>query len=295
MKYLQIGLLIVVMAFTSCGKTDPLDLNPTAPQLLFKSGFEEGISISAPQENYQLIRGTDSESGFTWPIKILGSNFSGIHRIQDDGGPAIENYLENVDNARGEETTALFQRVNYDIGVTQTPYQINNIRENPTSLFMSYWMKTDDTSLNGPDKWRAIWEFKTKKYNENNANGFRMIAFMATDDDGKPFWLFQGDKNPLEPIWQVKNKNVPVIRNQWFKVSYYIEWSNGNDGYASMSINDELIAEHKGATTYNSDDMDFLILTQVYGNTHPMYQWIDDIEIWEGLPTEIRVCPILKL
>lgn len=284
-KLYLLGLLIVL---ASCQTSDPIETSSTRLQLLFKSGFEEGTFISEIQDNYQVIRGTDEETNFTWPIKILGSNFGGIHRIQDDNGPAIDNYLENIIGPSGEETTALFQRVNYDIGVTQSPYQINNIKENPKELFISYWMKTDDSSLVGPDKWRALWEFKTNSYNENNENGFRMISFMTTDNNGELQWLFQGDRNPTDPVWQVINKTAPVIRNEWFKVSYYIKWSETSNGYASMSVNDELIAEHNGPTTSNADDMDFIILTQVYGNTHPMYQWIDDIEIWNGIPPAIN-------
>lgn len=280
-KLYVLGLLTVL---ASCQTNEPIEISSTSPQLLFKSGFEEGTVISEIQESYQVIRGTDEETGFRWPIQILGSNFAGIHRIQDDNGPAIDNYLENLTGPFGQETTALFQRVNYNIGVTQSPYQINGIKENPKELFMTYWMKTDDTSLNGADKWRALWEFKTDNYNENNQNGFRMISFMVTDNNGELYWLFQGDKNPTEPIWQVVNRTVPVIRNEWFKVSYYIRWSTESNGYASMSINDEIIAEHNGPTTSNDDDMNFIILTQVYGNTYPMHQWIDDIEIWNGIP-----------
>ena len=51
-----------------------------------------------------------------------------------------------------------------------------------------------------------------------------------------------------------------------------------------MKVNGQLIAEHHGATTTNSDNLDFIILTQVYGNSHPMHQWVDDIEIWDGAP-----------
>jgi hypothetical protein len=282
MKKHLLTTITLLLLIVSCNKSDSLDvIIDITPKLLFKSGFEDGIFISDIEDNYQVIRGTDAETNFSWPIDILGSNFGGIHRIQDDNGPAIDNYLETVSGPSGTETNALFQRVNYDIGVTQSPYQINNLQNNPTELFMTYWMKTDDTSLQGPDKWRALWEYKTDNYNENNQNGFRMIAFMATDQNGELHWLFQGDKNPTEAIWQVKNSTVPVIRNEWFKVSYHIKWSNGNDGYAAMMVNDQLIAEHTGPTTVNSDDMNFIILTLVYGNKHPMHQWIDDIEIWQ--------------
>lgn len=276
--------LTISLVIASCdkeGRTEPI---PSTPQLLFSSGFEEGTYMDDIKDNYQVLRGTDNQTGFTWPIKILGSNFSGIHRINDDGGLAIDNYLENVPGANGTQSTALFQRVNYDVGVTQTPYQINSLKENPKELYISYWMKIDDISLNGPDNWRAIWEYKTKKYNISETEGFRMIAFIATDSNGNPYWLLQGDKNSLTPVWQVRNTSTPIPREEWFKVEYYLKWSKNSDGYASMHVNGNLIAEHYGATTTNGDDMDFIILTQVYGNTHPMYQWVDDIEIWSGLP-----------
>ncbi|MFD0797144.1 hypothetical protein ACFQZJ_06710 [Maribacter chungangensis] len=253
------------------------------PNLLFSSGFE-GIQLGEQIEDYQYLTGTDNETGFSWPLYILGSDFSGIHRINDDNGEAISNEIVTVTGPKGKQTSALFQSVRYDVQVTQTPFQINHIKENPDELYMSYWMKTDSTAVKGIDTWRAIWEYKTKNY-ASYKDGFRMIAFMATDYEGKPFWSFQGDTSPQHPIWQTENYTVPLILNEWFKVEYYIKWSNGTDGYASMKVNGKLIGEHKGATTVNADPMDFIMLTQVYGNSHPMHQWVDDIEIWDGLPS----------
>jgi hypothetical protein len=256
--------------------------NQTPPKILFQSGFE-GVHLSLPKDGYQYLTGTDTTTGFTWPISVLGSNFSGIHRVNDDKGKAIDNKIVSIENASKKNTNALFQKVNYDVQVTQTPLQINNIKENPKELYMSYWMKTDDTSLKGKDKWRAIWEYKTKNY-ASYKNGFRMIAFMATDYEGKPYWMFQGDIGPQQPIWQKENYDLPLIMNEWFKVDFYIKWSPTSNGYAFMKINGKLIGEHYGPTTHNADDLDFIMLTQVYGNSYPMYQWIDDIEIWNGIP-----------
>lgn len=241
--------ILALLLVASCNKDGGTDSLPSTPQLLFRSGFEANTYVDEVKEGYQVIRGKDDETGFTWPINILGSNFAGIHRIEDDGGPAIQNFMDTVVGVDGNQTTTLFQRVNYDIGVTQTPYQINNVLENPTELYMSYWMKIDDTSLNGPDNWRAIWEYKTKKYNTSSTDGFRMIAFITTDDNGTAHWLFQGDTNPAEPIWQERNYQVPIPREEWFKVEYYLKWSEDSDGYASMRVNGNLVAEHYGATT----------------------------------------------
>jgi hypothetical protein len=258
-------------------------------KLLFSSGFE-GVHVSKNKYDYQYITGADTSTGFSWPPTILGSSIhdkepSGIHTVNDGGGPAIDNYLEIIPGPKGNETTTLFQRVNYDVQVTQTPYQINNIKENPDELYMTYWMKTDNISLKGKDIWRAIWEYKTENY-ASYKNGFRMIAFMATDIRGTPYWQFQGDIGPSQPVWRIENYNIPLITNEWFKVEYYLKWSDSEDGYAFMKVNGQLIGEHHGPTTSKSDNLDFIMLTQVYGNNYPMYQWVDDIEIWDGIPTE---------
>ena len=144
-------------------------------------------------------------------------------------------------------------------------------------------MKTDEESLQGVDQWRAIWEYKTDKY-ATYTDGFRMIAFMATDIRGDSYWMLQGDTSPQTPIWQVRNKEIPLILGEWFKVEYHIKWSNGADGYASMKVNGQLIGEHFGVTTSKNDNLDFIMLTQVYGSNYPMHQWVDDVEIWEGRP-----------
>jgi hypothetical protein len=263
-----------------------IDIPNTEVNLLFKSGFE-GVNLTAPQSDYQYILGKDIETGYTWPPELLGSENniepSGIHNINDDNGNAIDNELEIVVGPFGKETTTLFQRVNYDVLVTQAPYQINNIQENPDELYISYWMKTDDSSVQGINQWRAIWEYKTKNY-ASYEDGFRMIAFMATDIKGNPYWMLQGDTSPQNPIWQVRNTEIPLIKGEWFKVEYHVKWSNDDDGYASMKVNGQLIGEHFGVTTFKNDDLDFIMLTQVYGSNYPMYQWVDDIEIWDGVP-----------
>lgn len=284
--YSLFTVLLSIACSSNKGETDLETETDKDPTLLFKSGFE-GVSLTETQYEYQYIIGTDTETGFTWPPDILGSGIniepSGIHNVSDDNGAAISNDLEVIIGPFGNETTTLFQRINYDVQVTQAPYQINDIQENPDDLYISYWMKTDNTSVQGSDTWRAIWEYKTNNY-ATYTDGFRMIAFMATDIRGNPYWMLQGDTSPENPIWQVSNTEIPLILGEWFKVEYHIKWSNGDDGYASMKVNGQLIGEHFGVTTSKNDDLDFIMLTQVYGSNYPMHQWVDDIEIWDGVP-----------
>lgn len=263
----------------------------TGANLLFKSGFQ-GVTLSANTGDYQYITGTDIDTGYLWPLDIWGSGKgpsgpNGIHRINDDGGPAIDNYFENVIGHSGAPTNALFQRLNYHTQVTQTPYQINNIVNDPDEFYIKYWMKIDATSLSAHGQWRAIWEYKTYAWaSEGPGIGFRAIAFIA-NRNGTLYWRFQGDDDPSVPSWgyEVLESIVPVPRDNWFQVEYYGKMSKNGDGRLWMKVNGQLIGDHSGANIGpGSDSMHYMMLHQLYGTSYPMYQWIDDIEIWDGVP-----------
>jgi hypothetical protein len=250
---------------------------------LFKSGFEEGVYIDKTayedMEDYRFIRGRDRETGFSWPIEILGASESALHYIDDDNHQAVYCEIQSVTGHDGKLTRALYCIENYDLGVTQCPYEILNIKEGRSDLYVKFRMKVDGESLYKPDMWRAIFEYKTKDYAEGD--GFRLIAFIYMDEDGKPYWHFQGDRDPLHPIW---DRDIPVPENEWFMTEFYWHWSEGSDGRALWRVNRKVVGEHYGPTTRNSKPIDFIMLTRIYGDSNPKYQWIDDIEIWDGLP-----------
>jgi hypothetical protein len=94
-----------------------------------------------------------------------------------------------------------------------------------------------------PDMWRIFFEWKTVDYAPGD--GFRLISFIYCDQTGAPYWY----------------------------------WSEGGDGRALWKVNGQVIGNHCGPTARNSKPIDFIVLTQVYGNSNPRYQWIDDLEI----------------
>ena len=277
-----IGILIITV---SCQKESPNEI-PTEPKLLFRSGFESDVYIDNTayenSEDYRFIKGKDNETGFCWPIDILGASESALHYIDDENHQAVQSEIQTVIGHKGDSTKALYNIEHYDIGVTQCPYEILNIIEGTKDLYIKYWIKMDSASLFQPDMWRAIFEYKTKDYSINN--GFRLIAYLYTDSDGIPYWHWQGDKDPENSIWEMDNKTVPVPLNEWFLTEFYWHWSEGDDGRALWKVNGQIIGDHYGATTRNSKPIDFIILTQIYGNANPKYQWIDDIEIRDGIP-----------
>ncbi|HIP61037.1 MAG TPA: hypothetical protein EYG98_00605 [Sulfurovum sp.] len=281
----------------------PLVLCPNKPKLLFSSGFEDDVYIDPyiveNSEDYAFIRGKDKETGFSWPINILGATESALHHIDDDDLKAVEAEIQTLTDDNGKENRVLYNKQNYVLngenGATQYPYEILNIKEGKSDLYISYRMKIDNGMVGKIDKWRALFEYKTKDYKDpgEGGTGFRLIAYVYTDKQGRPSWHFQGDKDYKNPIWECDtllptaechNSNVPVVFNDWFLTEFYWHWSDGADGKVVWKINGKVVGEHHGPTTRGSNPIDFIILTQIYGNSNPKEQWIDDIEIWDGLP-----------
>ena len=281
-----ITIVLLSIIYTSCTKNIPSETRAPEPQLLFKSGFEEGVSIIAnPDEDsidYDLVTGTDTETNFTWPISILGASGSGLHYVEDDNRQAVMSEIQTVIGHDGNETKALYSKENYSVDVTQCPYEILDIVDGRKDLYIKYWMKMDSASLTQINKWRVIFEYKTKDY--ANGTGFRLIAFVYTDEEGKAYWHWQGDANSETAIWEIDNYEIPVPSNEWFLTEFYWHWSEGNSGRALWKINGQVVGDHHGPTTRNSKPIDFIMLTQIYGDADPKYQWVDDIEIWNTLP-----------
>ncbi len=276
--------LIILVSIINCNNTpSPID---DSAQLLFKSGFEGDVHIipgGYGSEDYENIVGTDSETNFTWPINIYGASESALHYIEDYDKQAVNASIQTVIGHNGTATKVLYNEENYTVnGITQCPYEILDITEGTKDLYVKYWMKIGSESMNQPDKWRALFEYKTKDYAAGT--GFRLISYIYTDLSGNPYWHWQGDDDPQNSEWEIDNTSIPVPLDQWFLTEYYWHWSEGNDGRALWKINGQVVGDHYGPTTRNSKPIDFIILTQIYGDANPKKQWIDDIEIWDGIP-----------
>ncbi len=275
-------LIVFVLINISCKE----EIAETSPRLLFSSGFEEGVYIDENiidgAEDYRYIRGVDSETGFSWPISVLGASNSALHYISDDNHQAINAEIQTVIGHNGDSTKALFQQENYEFrGETQCPYEILDITEGTKDLYIRFWIKLDSASLYEPNMWRTFFEWKSKEY--ATGGGFRLISFIYTDNEGIPYWHWQGDKDPEHSVWEIDNKDIPVPVNEWFLTEFYWHWSEGEDGRALWKINGKVVGDHYGPTTQNSMPVDFIMIGQIYGTANPKHQWIDDIEIWDGL------------
>lgn len=258
--------------------------------LLFRSGFEAGTALGSAEDGYHRLTGTDAVSEYTWDESLgglWGSSNNGIHVIHGGGiSGGIENALQSVTGHDGVETRALYQTVAFSSGAptAQTPYQINNIVDDPDEYYISYWIKLDDSSLGEPDQWRIVWQYKTDRFDyQHEEPGYRISVYIYTDDDGA-YWHVKGDdQNP--DYWAVSDRDAPVPRDEWFHVEIYSKVSADDDGRFWAKINGIEIASHDGPNLGSAEDtMAFMMLWQLYGSSYPAHQWIDDVEIWDGVP-----------
>ncbi|GEM_PF-909357 len=290
--------ILLLLVLNACNTSS----TQTESKLIFKSGFGEGVYIDPivvkDSEDYDFIRGTDTQTGYSWPIEILGASESALHRVADDNQTALRSEIQMVTGFDGNLTRALYnEETHREREDTQLTYEILNITQGRSDLYVRYRMKIDSNMLGTLNKWRALFEYKTKDYKDpgEGGTGFRLIAFVYTDDEGRASWHMQGDKDSDTPIWECDtlelnatchNEYVPVVTDEWFLTEYYWHWSNGDDGRVIWKINGKVVADHSGPTTRNDNPIDFILFTQLYGNVTPKHQWIDDIEIWDGLPPQ---------
>ncbi len=270
------------LVFLLLGLATPASGEPA--RLLFASGFEAGVELLEPGEDYQRLVGRDASTGFSWPADILGAQGSALHPIDHDDHRAVTARIVSTTGHDGRPTRALFQEMSRQVGAccTQMPYEILDIRDGRRDLYIRFWIKLDAASLHQPDMWRTYFEWKSKDY--ARGSGFRLISFIYSDAQGDPYFVLQGDRDPEHPIWEIENHQIPVPENKWFLNEFYWHWNARGKGRVLWRVNGQVVADYTGPSSRNQKPIDFIMLAQIYGDSSPKYQWFDDLEIWSDWP-----------
>lgn len=292
---------------------------PTSANLLFKSGFE-GVNVGAQTGDYKFITGTDSETGYSWPPTFWNSGVAGtpngIHTISSQFGATYTNELVTMTGHTGAQTTAL--KVGIDAFPqpyknTQTPYQINDIGGSqlggvgePEEIYHKFWIRLDDMSavINGSNgnTSRMIWQFKSINFDDNwvigdgDDDAYRISLYVYYNATDGLYFSTVADWQPREEnAWWIQKNYMTVPTEEWFKVEIYDKVSDGEDGIFWIKINDVQIAYKEGRNLGNNnptswgpdikapDNLRYWTLWQFY-SAYTGVQWIDDIEIWDGIP-----------
>ena len=188
----------------------------------------------------------------------------------------------------GKPTRALYSEMscadsveNCENGNTQNPYEILDIKDGKHDLYIKYWIKLDEESIQGTDTWRTFFEWKTKDYDEGT--GFRLISYINMEEDGKMYWRWQGDHDSeIDPDWKFDNKEIEVPIKKWFKTEFFWSWNENGNSRALWKINGQVIKDYIGPNVLPEKPVDFIMLSQIYSDNNPKHQWVDDIEVWDG-------------
>ena len=298
-----VGLLLFPLALSGCGQggggtaataTSAMvgSASPTTPtaNLLFKSNFGPDVVLSAPYGFYtgvtggggawQKLTGTDKDTGYTWPVAALGSDFSGVQLITLDPVDAstvsahITAEIQQVSGPQGPPVYELFQNVKIKAPAGPTPsgkghaqapllikrpWTIGDVKD----LYVSYWFKhqadlatqLDSTVSSG--NWRVQFEFKTGGATDPTTGlpyyggDYRITTFVMKGTDEQLYWRAKADNVADGPwarvdYWQEENHAVPVPVDTWFKFEGYWHRSAGSDGRYWAAVNGQVIVDHHG-------------------------------------------------
>src|SRR5881394_2774171 len=283
------------------------------PRPLFKSGFEGTIELT-PLTMYgngawQEIRGTDSETGFAWPPKLWGGTIR-LQLVAGDRervtaatlGAQMFSELQSVIGHDGTSTRALFSTVQKGVGgalvnwdSTQNDLGIFPGPSGQGDLYVSYWLEFQPDLLERmtANTWagRVVSDWKTG--DGNNAGDYRIILSVYGDGVAKRlYWDARGDNVangglPQQIFWERTNTSVPVPVGEWFRVEIFAHRSSGADGRVWMAINGQTIVDRYGSNMGVNNlpwNRIFAFLNYSSGQSLPAYQWVDDLEIWDGFP-----------
>ena len=283
---------------------------------LFGSGFEGATVLLAPSDFYgtggwQNIVGLDNLTGFTWPPVIWGGGSTHFQLLADASvnaltiGDYMVNQIQTVTGHDGNPTRALYSEMKQSgcCGTAsqgghpaQDPFMIQPLGET-SDLYVSYWLKHQPNLANLMEvgnatsgwNWRVVFEWKT-------AGDYRVIASIKRDpyfNGGNLYWNIIGDNEAngglaYQKFWEVNNTQVPVAAGQWMKFEVYWHRSTGNDGRVWMAVNGQVIIDRLGPNVgVNNAPINRIMMPNLYASTaYPIYQWVDDVQIWDGFPTD---------
>jgi len=287
--------------------TSPPSSGTKPSSLLFWSGFEGAVAPGQPYDCYgngcfQDIVGADSWTGFTWPPKVNNSNTARYQLLANSGsnpGPdGISKYMhsqvQTVTGPKGTSTRAMYNHIaesgccgtdSQGGGSTQSPYLIfpsSDVKE----LYISQWVKLQPDLVDKmkAGTWRDLFEVKTSD------TDYRIELTIKVDaGNPTPYWMVRTDTfvPSHKDFWRIYNKTVPVPVGQWFKLETYFKRSSGSDGRIWMAVNGQVLADRSGPTMGpNGSPINRIFVNQLYsGSTYPIYQWVDNVQIWGTFPT----------
>jgi hypothetical protein len=283
-----------------------------------------GISIPPPVDCWgtgcwQDIKGADT-TGSSWPGNLWGGS-SKFLLLTDPVVTTPQNIgdytfarIEAGSGRSGGDSKALYLQITQNVnglasqggGPEQNQIQFLPMRE-PGDTYMTYWARLqpdlvqkmnnlpDGPGIDTGGTWRVFFALKTGgqvAWGGPADNGdYRLAVNILTYGGGQPYWHVRGDNvagggAPLVNNWSVDNRDVPVPVGTWFKFEIFWHRSGGTDGRVWAAVNGQVIADHRGPNTgaWNMPINRIMAPIVYTGAAMPAYQWVDDLQVWDGFP-----------
>lgn len=285
---------LFILFTLSCTAKEPVERNRTGGVLLFKSGFEEGVTISPDMND---IHGEDRS--YSWdatPDWIKSSNFVYLVNntehltefmessvVLTTGHDGTETHVLCLTNKADDPDQRATSRNEYSFFSKGVP---NDYKEG----YVRYWMKLqDDLDQRIPyekeSSWYVMMEWKEPDSGnrlskeecqdccdagKGGTNNYRInINLRKGENSGQLYWDIRAERpQPCRVLeWTYANKTVRVPLGQWFLVEAYMKKSVTN-GRVYFAVNGQVVLD-----TDETKPVGFTGRTEHPDNPLPLLFW----------------------
>lgn len=259
-----------------------------------------------PRRCTHRISGLDAASGYDWDKDLPCARSHFVYLIGDHQPDAyVTSDIVTVEGHDGDPTRALHMSVkaDYEPGKSTTRNEWSMFYDEGEHRYeegyVKYWMKLEDDFVERFPKerpnWRMMMEWKEPDSGTTTAKGgtnnYRINIHILMQD-GRPLWEIIGQE--VQPVriteWREVNDDHEVPVGRWFQVEAYMK-KHATDGRVWFAVDDETICDYHGRTEHKDNPLPlkFWSIFKLYHGTkwiahEPTHQWIDDVELWSGMP-----------
>lgn len=261
--------------------------------LLFKSSWESPVEFTSSQKIY--FKGADQ--GFDWAeLTSIGFASPGhmFHYVGGQLGVDVDSQLSTVRAHSGSRS--LYQAKLTREGSWRSQliiYTDDNVFGN--KIFVRRWLYYP-TDFDLPEKGWMAGVFSHRELTSDPQFTVGMGIWRNSKFSNDLFWaveglIYQTSGAPDHKAFFEVNTDVPIPKGRWFKLEEYIE-RHPTDGVVKVWVDGQLIFDLSGVMTKTPWGEPLvgnmvgkvMVGSEDYGYTYPYYHWIDDLEIWDGIP-----------
>ncbi len=296
-----------------------------AGKVVFETNFGAGVSLetpiritSDPKIAFRSILGTDSQTGYSFPISFFDKNVSNPNQLTaiqyvsyyDMTLSNIDSYFSTsietgIGPSGGSENYMQFQLLQNDPVdpyayqcpfIIVRPHNIGDISDTYISYYCKYPSNLADTlDTNVPSGSSLVhFQFKTGGYNDTFMGDYRTLIYIYKDNDGSLFWLTRADNRANLPLslherdiyWEVHNREVSVPVGDWFKFELFMRRSPDCDGMFWAAVDGNVIVDKRGPNmgTYNLPVNRIMAFANYTGGQRPLLTQLARFKVMDGFP-----------